>query len=72
MSIMSHENSQIQSREEYLKIMGLNQPDYGSRAVIKRDVLSYAKRKGYATSAFHTMPKAQLKTIALNHKEEDL
>ena len=60
------------TKEEYEKMLGLNQPDYGSRAVIKRDVLSFAKRKGYATSAFHTMPKAQLKAIALNHKEEDL
>lgn len=61
-----------QSKSEYEKMMGLDQKDYGSRSVIKRDVLSYAKRKGYRTSRFHTMPKAQLKAIALNHKEEDL
>lgn len=58
-----------QTKEEYEKMLGINQPDYGSRAVIKRDVLSYAKRKGYRLSAFHTMPKAQLKTIALNNQE---
>ena len=56
-----------QSKAEYDKMMGLGQPDYGSRAVIKRDVLKWAKRKGYRTSAFHKMPKAQLKAIANKH-----
>lgn len=51
-------------------MMGLDQKDYGSRSVIKRDVLSYAKRKGYRTSRIHTMPKAQLKAIALQHQED--
>lgn len=59
-----------QTREEYLKHMGIDQPDYGSKAVIKREVLKWAKRKGYRTSAFHKMPKAQLRAIALSHKSE--
>ncbi len=59
-----------QSKAEYDKVMGLGQKDYGSRSVIKRDVLSYAKRKGYRTSRFHQMPKAQLKAIALQHQED--
>ena len=50
-------------------MMGLGQKDYGSRAVIKRDVIAYGKRKGYKTSRFHRMPKNQLRAIALkdNH-----
>ena len=55
-----------QTREEYLKMMGIDQPDYGSKAVIKRDVLRWASRKGYKKTAFHKMPKAQLKAIALS------
>lgn len=50
--------------------MGLDQKDYGSRSVIKRDVLSYAKRKGYRTGRIHQMPKAQLRAIALTHQSE--
>lgn len=60
------------SKSEYDKMMGLDQKDYGSRSVIKRDVLSFAKRKGYRLSAFHKMPKAQLKAIALKNNAQDL
>ena len=51
--------------------MGLDQKDYGSKAVIKRDVLKWAKRKGYRTTRIHSMPKAQLKAIALNNNAQD-
>lgn len=50
--------------EEYKKMMGLDQKDYGSRAVVLRDVLTIARKKGYKTSAFHKMPKRQLIAIA--------
>lgn len=50
-------------------MMGVDQPDYGSRAVIKRDVLRKAKAKGYKTSRFHRMPKNQLRAIALKDNQ---
>jgi len=50
------------SKEEYLKMMGIDQKDYGSKAVIKRDVKKYFKSKGYKQNAKLTM--AQLKAIA--------
>jgi hypothetical protein len=57
------------TKEEYDKMMGVDQPDYGSRAVIKRDVLRKAKAKGYKTSRFHRMPKNQLRAIALKDNQ---
>jgi hypothetical protein len=53
------------SNEEYKAMMGLDQKDYGSRAVIKRDVIAYGKKKSYKTTRFHRMPKNQLRAIAL-------
>lgn len=48
-------------------MMGFDQKDYGSKSVIKRDVLRWAKRQGYRTARFREMPKAQLKAIALKN-----
>ena len=50
------------SKEEYLKMMGIEQKDYGSKAVIKRDVKNYFKKKGYKQNANLSM--AQLRAIA--------
>lgn len=52
------------TKAEFDSMMGVNQKDYGSRAVVKRDVLRSMKKKGYKTSAFHKMPKGQLLAIA--------
>jgi len=52
---------------EYNRINGIGAKDYGSKSVIKRDVLKWAKRQGYRLSRFHEMPKTQLKAIALKH-----
>jgi len=53
------------TKEEYLKMMGIDQKDYGSKAVIKRDVKKYFKKKGYKQNANLSM--AQLKAIAKAH-----
>jgi hypothetical protein len=52
---------------EYNRMNGIGAKDYGSKAVIKRDVLKWAKRQGYRLSRIHEMPKAQLKAIALKN-----
>lgn len=54
-------------KAEYDRINGIGAKDYGSKAVIKRDVLKWAKGKGYRTAKIHEMPKAQLKAIALSN-----
>lgn len=56
-------------QKTFKQMMGLDQKDYGSRAVIKRDVLRSAKAKGYKTSRFHRMPKNQLRAIALKDNQ---
>lgn len=63
------ENMIPTTKEEHDKMMGLDQADYGSKAVIKRDVLRAAKAKGYKTSRFHRMPKNQLRAIALKDNQ---
>jgi len=53
------------TKEEYLKMMGIGQKDYGSKEVIKRDVKKYFKKKGYKQNANLSM--AQLRAIAKAH-----
>ncbi|MCX6822085.1 MAG: hypothetical protein NTW30_04895 [Candidatus Aenigmarchaeota archaeon] len=54
------------SKEEYLKMMGIDQKDYGSKEVIKRDVKSYFKKKGYKEKVSH-LSMSQLKAITKTH-----
>jgi hypothetical protein len=53
-----------QVKAEYDRINGIGAKDYGSRAVILRDVRARAKRKGYRTSGFSKMGRNQLFAIA--------
>jgi len=53
------------TKEEYLKMMGIGQKDYGSKEVIKRDVKKYFKKKGYKQNTNLSM--AQLRAITKAH-----
>ena len=57
-----------QIKAEYDRINGIGAKDYGSRAVILRDVKRRAKKLGYRVSGFNKMGKQQLYAIA--HKLE--
>ena len=51
-------------KAEYDRINGIGSKDYGSRAVILRDVIRRAKKLGYHTAGFHKMGRQQLYAIA--------
>lgn len=55
--------SNIANLQEYKKILGLDQEDIGSRALLLRYVVKKAKKKGYHTNNFYHMPKKQLYAI---------
>lgn len=59
-------------KAEYDRINGIGTKDYGSRAVIKRDVIRRAKALGYHTSGFHKMDRQQLFAIAREMDEMKL
>jgi hypothetical protein len=52
-----------QVKAEYDRINGIGAKDYGSKAVIKRDVIALAKKLGYKTAGFHKMGRKQLFAI---------
>lgn len=51
-------------KAEYERSVGIGAKDYGSRAVILRDVIRRAKKLGYHTAGFHKMGRQQLYAIA--------
>jgi len=53
-----------QAKIEYDRMNGIGAKDYGSKAVIKRDVIALSKKLGYKTAGFHRMGRQQLFTIA--------
>lgn len=54
-----------QTKEEYDKLFGPTK-DYGSKAVIARDVKKYFKKKGYKEKVSH-ISMAQLKAITKSY-----
>lgn len=53
----------IESYEEYKRIMGLSSVDVGSRLQLIRETAKKLKAKGYKTAKIYKMPTKQLRAI---------
>lgn len=54
---------EIKTKEEYDKYMGFNKVDIGSRHTLLKEVVKLAKKRGYKTGRFYSMPLTQLRAV---------